>query len=331
MKNTISIKMSSANEKKFFNALFRALFKNSWGLSHPNLKFHNIYLRELLDVLHKELDEITVLKANGLPIEKDLHNFLGTNKFSFWSGVRTTLCNLLIGLDEKQGTVGLHSKREDVLHILNVFKTEVKTGQAKRNEATVQYVAKVVERILDNKERLDAVRLQKILNITKKGGQSALPVKPTGDRYSLTAMWAEDLIDCPPDQKITVAKMIEKMQELQADNEEEETHVNTYRDWWNRYKWFALNTYLFKKTLVGDNSQRKADVYEKEGIASLLPVATGSLNETQINNIKKEWGIEVTPDLALFYGAAGWWKEYPELDTEFINELSWVGFARVTY
>lgn len=318
---------SEREEKKFFDTLFRALFKNSWGMLHPNLRFDNIYLRELLDILHKELDEIALLKHKGLGLEKDLHYFLGTNRFSFWCGVRTALSHLLIGLDEKQETVGMHSNREDVLHILNIFKTDVKTGQVKKEDASVQYVAKLVERILDNKERLDAVRLIKILNITKRGGQSALPVKPTKVINSLMSDWAEDIIDCLPGEKTNIAKLIERAQEKEYAIGEEETNSKTYREWWDRYKWFALNTYLFNKTLF---AEKKNDIDEKQGIRSLLPsvIASGSLNETQIHNIKKTWKIDVKPDLVLFYGGADWWNDYPELDKDIMTELAWVGYAR---
>ena len=58
-------------------------------------------------------------------------------------------------------------------------------------------------------------------------------------------------------------------------------------------------------------------------------IATGSLNETQIKNIKKYGRLmALNLTLALFYGSADWWKEFPELDTKFINELAWVGYAR---
>ena len=322
---------STSKEKKFFNILFRALFKNSWCSLHENLRFDNIYLRELLDILHKEMDEITVLKSKDIAVGKEsgLHNFLGTNRFSFWSGVRTALSHLLIGLDEKQGTIGKYSNRQDVLHVLNVFKTEVKTGQAKINEASVKYVAKVVERILDNQDRLDAVRLIRLLNITKKGGQGALTTRPISEIHSLMVAWAEDIIDCQPGDKTNVSRLTE--QEQIKDNEigEEETHVNTYRDWWKRYRWFALNTYLFKKTLFGE---RMTGVYDHKEKLTLAPsvIAAGSLNETQLNNIKKEWKIDINPNLELFYVGADWWKEYPDLDKDFMTELALLGSSRVT-
>lgn len=322
----MKIVKSSDTEKKFFNILFRALFKNSWGQLHPNLRFDNIYLRELLDILHTELDEINVLKSKGISVEKEsgLHNFLGTNKFLFWSGIRTALSHLLISLDEKLGTVGKYSNRQDVLHVLNVFKTEVKTKQAKRNEASVQYVAKVVERILDNQDRLDAVRLIRILNITKKGRQGSLSPKPISEIHSLMFTWAEDIIDCQPGEKTNVSRLTEQEQIRDNESGEDETHLNTYRDWWNKYRWFALNTYLFKKTLFIDNTQRRGDVYHDKNkfTAPSSIIAAGSLNEIQLNNIKKEWEIDINPELELFYVGADWWKEYPELDKHFLTAMA---------
>ena len=133
-------------------------------------------------------------------------------------------------------------------------------------------------------------------------------------------------------EKTNIAKLIEQAQEEEYAIDRVETNAKSYRLWWDRNKWFALNRYLFKKTLFGDMTQRKADVYEKDGIHTLLPsvVAAGSLNETQLNNIKKVWKIDIKPDLSLFYGSAEWWKDYPELDTDFMTELAWVGAARVT-
>ena len=328
----MKIVKSTNTENRFFNSLFRALFKNSWGSHQENLRFDNIYLREVLDFLHKELDEITVLKAKGLPLEKDLHNFLGTNRFSFWSGIRTNLCHLLIGLDEKQGTVGKYSNRQDVLHVLNVFKTEVKTGQAKRNEASVQYAAKVVERILANQDRLDAVRLIRILNITKKGGHGALETRPLSEIHSLMVNWAEDIIECPPGEKTNVSNLTEQQQIKDIESDKEEKSTNTYSSWWNKYKWFALNSYLFKKALFSDNTQRRGDVYQHKDRLTVRPsvLAKGSLNEMQIKNIKKEWKIDINPDLELFYVGADWWKEYPELEKDFMSEMAWLGSARVT-
>jgi len=327
----MKIVKSTSKENKFFILLFRALFKNSWGSLHENLRFDNIYLRELLDILHKEMDDITALKSKDIAVGKEsgLHNFLGTNRFSFWSGVRTALSNLLIGLDEKQGTVGIYSNRQDVLHVLNVFTTEVKTGQGKINEASVQYVAKVVERILDNQDRLDALRLIRILNITKKGGQGALSTRPISEIHSLMVAWAEDIIDCQPGDKTNVSMLTELEQIKDNESREEETHVNTYRDWWKRYRWFALNTYLFEKTLFGERMIGINKYKEKLQLAPSV-IAAGSLNETQLNNIKKEWKIDIKPNLELFYVEADWWKEYPELDKDFINELAWLGSLRET-
>lgn len=322
---------STDTENKFFNILFRALFKNSWSHLHPNLRFDNIYLRELLDILHKEMDEVTVLKTKGLPIENRLHYFLGTGKYSFWSGVRAALCHLLIGIDDKQGTVGLHSTKEDVLHLLNVFKTGVKTDATVMHPSAVQYAGEIVQRILDHQDSFNDVNLAQILKQNKRGGQGALPVKPPSEINALMYQWAAKLIDCQPGEKVSKDSLIEAVQneEMKDGKKEKETHRNTLNKWWGRYKWFALNTCLFNKTMFGN---KMVDVYEKKGIHTLLPsvVAAGSLNELQIKNIKKVWEIDVKPDLALYYVNAEWWKEYPELDKDFMTELAWVGYQKAT-